>query len=449
MRGTMSSGWGAYKKNTDSGLKKWVHPDGITIDEIINRNEGEDFKTSFKVTATSKLLGKGKRQRRQFRKESEAFVYADDLLNKREEGGTSSFALDVEQTKEATAAFNRLKGTGLTLTEVVNDAVARWKQNSISIKLNEAIEEILSEKTRENKRTRTIKTLRSQLRTLHDILGDKYISEIDGAMMKDVMENQLSNLGPRTWNNYRQDYATFFNWCVNKEYCEKSPMRAIKQITIDWEEPTILTIDQVQTLLGTALFGAARFDHLHLVYLTLELFVGLRSEEICSRDKQNTLQWEDIDLKNLEVEVSSRIAKKRRIRTLAIPTNAAAFLKLSPINSGPVIPMKRYDKQIAKFRKRCGFTNWSENMTNAMRHSFGSYYYKNSGESVEKTVAALGHHPSDSATLFSHYRRNVKKEDAEAYWNITPQNLPRPDILRLGYETTWWKRENTQEVYLP
>ncbi len=52
-----------------------------------------------------------------------------------------------------------------------------------------------------------------------------------------------------------------------------------------------------------------------------------------------------------------------------------------------------------------------------MRHSFGSYHL-GAFENAGKTALQMGHR--ELGTLFEHYRRAVKKEDAERFWRIQP-----------------------------
>jgi integrase len=53
-----------------------------------------------------------------------------------------------------------------------------------------------------------------------------------------------------------------------------------------------------------------------------------------------------------------------------------------------------------------------------MRHSFGSYHLA-AHENAGKTALQMGHRRID--TTFEHYRRAVRKEDAERFWKIMPE----------------------------
>ena len=55
-----------------------------------------------------------------------------------------------------------------------------------------------------------------------------------------------------------------------------------------------------------------------------------------------------------------------------------------------------------------------------MRHSFGSYHYAKSGNSLE-TARILGHKGDDNV-LFAHYRALTTKDQGTAYFAIIPKS---------------------------
>src|SRR5581483_479019 len=84
-----------------------------------------------------------------------------------------------------------------------------------------------------------------------------------------------------------------------------------------------------------------------------------------------------------------------------------------------------YVKRFAKLTQLAGFgqkdesgewvSSWDDN---AMRHSFGSYSFALTGDSM-KTAALMGHKANDQV-LFDHYRALATKADGEAYFGILP-----------------------------
>ena len=418
--------WADHKTNHEPGREKWKHPDsGIAINQIDNTTGGKSFGFSYKVIIPRKLTG-AERLRRQFTEFEDASQFVEEILHKKEQGGTLSFALTSEQTTEASNAYQRLKGSGLTLTKAVELGVQLWEKQQTSISLDEAVSRFLNEKVQLGRREKTIKSLKGKLKLLIDCLGGIAVGGISEEELSQMMESNLKHHDPTTWNNYLDDFASFFNWCIKKGYCSANPSKPISKKHKEWEEPCILRIDEVRLLLSKALTGSNTHNSLHIAYHVLQLWVGLRADEVFSKEKE-CLKWDAINLDRKQVRVDSRIAKKRRLRVLDIPDNAIEWLRLVTQSSGRVIPIARYDLRIAEFRRRCGFAEWATKYKNALRHTFGSMYYALHGE--EKTVSALGHKPNDSDVLFSHYRNIVSPEEAKEFFNITPQNLPSPGTL--------------------
>ena len=77
-------------------------------------------------------------------------------------------------------------------------------------------------------------------------------------------------------------------------------------------------------------------------------------------------------------------------------------------------------KALQNLTREAGFPKWKENYSNAMRHSFGSYYYALTSDS-SKTAAMLGHRSSDQM-LFDHYRSLASRTEGEKYFSILPAN---------------------------
>jgi len=413
--------WKKHKISNELGNNKWKHEEsGITITQISNATGGKDYGFSYKVIVPCNFTGQGKRIRVQRKTFEKAAQYAEDIVEKKAEGGTKSFVLSPDETTDARNAYQFLKGTGLSLTKAVELGLARWQELEKSKKLSEVVREILEEKKDQGRREKSLKSLRGKYSLLLDCIGDQNIANIESKDLQNQLQINLKHHSPTTWNNYIDDYATLFNWCIKKGYLKNNPVNPIPRKHKEWKEPCILTLNEVKQLLGAAYNGSGKYDPLHVAYHVLQLWIGVRADEIFSKEKA-CLEWNAINIQRNQVRVDARIAKKRRLRVLDMPENAAAWLKPIKQETGRVIPIARYDLRIAEFRRECGFPTWAVDYKNALRHTFGSMHYALHGE--EETVKALGHKPKDSDVLFDHYRSVVSKEDAEEFFRITPENL--------------------------
>jgi hypothetical protein len=72
-----------------------------------------------------------------------------------------------------------------------------------------------------------------------------------------------------------------------------------------------------------------------------------------------------------------------------------------------------YGERLSKVAEKAGIQPWPHN---ALRHSFGSYFYALTKN--ENTVAAeMGNSPQ---MVFRHYRALVKPSDCTMFWAIRP-----------------------------
>jgi integrase len=140
-------------------------------------------------------------------------------------------------------------------------------------------------------------------------------------------------------------------------------------------------------------------------YLALCLLAGLRP-----MGEMGRLDWKDINLKRKEIFISDEVSKTGDERYVDIHDNLLKWLTPHQKSAGAIFFSRRKFNRIRTKTE----IHWE---ANCMRHSFGSYHlamFDNAG----KTALQMGHR--DIGTLFEYYRRAVRKEDAEKYWDISP-----------------------------
>jgi integrase len=75
-----------------------------------------------------------------------------------------------------------------------------------------------------------------------------------------------------------------------------------------------------------------------------------------------------------------------------------------------------YRKLLQKARKNAGIKTWP---SNALRHSFASYYLAHFNKAGAAELALeMGH--TNANLVFQHYRQLVKPREAKRYWSIRP-----------------------------
>ena len=108
------------KSKKSSPLKTWEHPakSSIQVREIINRNTGNDFESSYQVFIPSKLAGS--RIRKQFKKKDDAFDWAKKQHDQLLKHGQHHYSLNRNQSEDALKALENLRTSTYPLQRQLN-----------------------------------------------------------------------------------------------------------------------------------------------------------------------------------------------------------------------------------------------------------------------------------------------------------------------------------------
>lgn len=398
-------------------LRRWEYPagSGISIREIINRYSGVDGGLSYRVTIPARLAGA--RQFKQFGELDAAEKWAKEEHEGISKDGQKHFLLSAPQRDDAQLALSILEGTGLTLAQAAALAKKHHQPASGSVTVSALVKRLIAQKEAENLRERSVRDLKNRLEIFEQTFGERAVKEISKTEietwlrdLKAVSDKSAEGLSARTKKNYLITVRTFFNYAISEGFRGgENPASKISTPKIDWQAPSILTVEEAQKLLKAA---QTEQKGVLLASVVVGLFAGVRSNEIMRLD------WSAIDLDEKILTIGSEIAKKRRLRVIELSDNCVAWLRTVPKRSGRLAPGK-YTVRWAEFVKAAGFPDWGENRSNAMRHSFGSYHYALHSDSA-KTAAMLGHKANDQV-LFDSYRSLARKKDAESYFGIVPR----------------------------
>ncbi|MDP6914854.1 MAG: hypothetical protein QGF29_07090 [Verrucomicrobiota bacterium] len=196
----------------------------------------------------------------------------------------------------------------------------------------------------------------------------------------------------------------FFTWCIKKDFLSTNPGAKLEGFILDDSEPCYLKLDQVIEFLEIT----RKHDPELLTPAALNLFCGIRPSEVRRMTQAN------ISIADREIELKGKQTKTRRRRFVDISDNCLEWLKL-----GGKMPLPnlnhRWHTLIAEAKAEMGFDKWPHD---CLRHSYCSYYLA-AHENAAKAALQAGHTES---ILFRHYRKLVKKEQAEKFWNIYPED---------------------------
>lgn len=322
--------------------------------------------------------------------------------------GSVAFELTSAQLGEAQNAFQRLP-KGVSLTQVIDDWLERRAPIGGVKTTKEVSAEFIVSRRSMGVRPRTLVQYESYLRSINEEFGNLPIADIERASIEDWLSE--SDWAPRSRKNYLVTLTTLLNFAQDREYCPGNPASRIERPILDDKAPGILTVKEATSLLETALNGIPdKFDPKPQMIpgIAIGLFAGLRRSELCALD------WAEIDLTERYIEVKAAKAKTRQRRLVTISDNLAAWLKPYSTTKGPVTLSTNEDvfgERLKAIAEASGIKEWPHN---ALRHSFGSYFYATSKDE-NRTAAEMGNTPG---VVFKHYRALVRNGDENRYWAI-------------------------------
>ena len=144
-------------------------------------------------------------------------------------------------------------------------------------------------------------------------------------------------------------------------------------------------------------------------FFALCFFAGIRPETV------ERLGWEHIE--KSRVFIPLELNKTPYDYEVPVRPNLAAWLNLTPPEQrkGPIWTAGVRKHMVGKVRRKSG-VRW---IPDGPRHTFGSCVCALEG--TEKAVEQMGHR--SPTMLYRHYRKLIGKEQAQALFEIFPENL--------------------------
>lgn len=398
----------------------------IKLRPIENITQGQKRGISWQVTVPSKVTGNG-RVRKQFQTEKEAKAFAEKQHKGAQQEGEAYFNLTPEERREIGIMVPKLRKKGISISYAIQYAIDRVPTGGKERTLDEVVKELRESKLERQMRgklsSHTIRTFDYQTKKLLSSLGGgTLVHEIT----KELMEGYIRSIKgeDRTRKNYYRAANEVLGYARQKGYIEMNPMG-------DWADEDkkrlyggdeseedmdigILTVKEIEDFLNYTREHRPEF----LAFVVLASFTGIRTEEL------QKLDWSKVNLETGFVTLDASITKKRRKRFVPIPDNAKQWLMTIENRNGMVVPYSGnvFRNEYHRLRLAAGWENedgTSKWVKNGLRHSFGSYHYALTGDSIE-TARLMGHRQGDT-TLFDHYAALATKEQGEAYFSILPR----------------------------
>ena len=246
----------------------------------------------------------------------------------------------------------------------VLQAVREWERSKAPFrgkKVAEVIAELIEAKRREKLSDTYVKRLEDDLKAFARTAPDE-IEKIQAPDIKKFLN--VCKVGPRRWNNLRDQIVTLFRYARSQRYLAKDRTTEAEDITkmkVARKTVEMFSPEDLQIII-------ANTRPVWMPWILISAYAGIRTFEVLRMD-WSTMRWEQ-KLIDLPPEVTK--VNERRI----IPMCDTLIESLLPWRNaqGPVcvdkVPQREIEQIIAKVRKEDPAFKWKHN---ALRHAFGSY----------------------------------------------------------------------------
>ncbi len=372
----------------------------------------------------------GKRLRRKFltRKAARDFQI-DKEVEYENLGRTIAVTINEDFKRDAHKASQLLEGFDNATLEAAAEHYRRHLlATSRSGRISDLVEEFINTKKQLGRTAHHVSDLQSRLRRFADKFGQQYATEVRTPEIEDWLLG-LPGISNATKNHYRSKLGSFFAWCLRKGRCAVNPVAAIDRVD---QPPTVCEIyssRELKTILAAAVAwkptkikpigrrgrNRLEFDHNTadvLANLVICAFAGLRQSEFCR------LTWEMVKLDRGVIDLPPEITKMKRRRMITIhPTLSSWLMEKFPHRAGTIV-RPNFSNRLTALKRHLQARHGIEWRHNGLRHSFASHLLE-STRNPGHVAMELGHR-GDVGVLWNHYAERVDKEDAAAYWSLTP-----------------------------
>lgn len=378
--------------------------------ELHETKEGTKLRKRYRWKIETRI--QGKRQTPKYFKHGElelAETYKDHKL----EELTASAAKDriglTEDIKEsAIRCQDKLNEYGATLEEATKHYIAHLEKQRL---LNKTPISKVVGNLRETKNEMSApyqKELKNYLNRFELHFKNCPLSSVTG----DQIQNYINEQGSKSSQaGHRKILNVLFNYAVKKRIIEKedNPMSVV-----DTVKPKVrkgrLTIEHATNLLSHCP------DEI-IPAVAIMLFAGVRPD--FKDGELSRLGWEHIKFnrKTPIIRLDEGITKTEQTRSVKMSDNLIAWLTPYKEAKGNIVKgYSRFRDLWEKARRDAGlFDDWISDVT---RKSFATYHVALT-DNEHETMTQTGH--SNVSVLRNHYKSLADKEEAEAYFNIFPQ----------------------------
>ena len=366
----------------------------------------------------------GKWQRKQFSDRETAEAFADsvniNLKNAGRERALVLTALDEERVHQAEKAFRTL-GAAYTLDEAVTFFLKHNRPPEFTISVIDGLKHFLDKKENEGVRVPTMKKTSMILKSFANHACNPLVHTVTEQSITHYLKSlrSLDGVTPakkKTWNNHRNELASFFQWAGKKDLTTSRPwtfnnptenISAFSAKRVAEQRPDIATTSPTQTEeLFTYLMS---YKEGRLVkWFALAYFAGIRpSTDQGELVKLAEREDELINLTTGRIMLPADMTKTKDSRPIVISDNLEAWLKA--YEGFPIAP--------ANLKNDCRVIREKFNLQNdETRHSFISYHVA-MNRSIGDTALQAG---NSERMIKKHYLDHHSQAEGRAFFSIMP-----------------------------
>ena len=383
----------------------------------------DDIRERWKLTVSKMASPTGERIRTFHTTKQAAQNEKRRIEDEQRKHGISGTLLEPDVAADAARAVDLLEPYGVSLLAAAKRIVAEEKQKAKSCTFAELFDAYQCREGKQERREATVSNWRNTFNQYESIFGNKAISEIKPVTIRKHMRKfTLAGAG----NHYRH-LRSWFNYGVKQKWMAENPMSSIDAPEYQQSETRTLTNKQCRDLLN----AAAKDWPEMLPYAALGLFAGIRPTEI------RRLQWEDVNMADRIITITSDTSKTRRRQSVKINDTLHEWLSVCAKDSGAIDEMtaKTWQRKWYACRESVGLYKaeggkagnkelWPHD---AMRHTFASNHLAAFRNIAELQIEMR--HTGNAQVLHDHYLNVITKKDALAFWKIVPKGAKAPNLI--------------------
>jgi integrase len=328
--------------------------------------------------------------------------------------GKDALNINTRTRLEVIGALEKLKPFDASLTQAVEFFVEHHRS---SCTVKEACNLYVQSRKQKSWSARHKRSLNGIISRFTATFGDKVASHLKIEDLEKWFDGL--GVGAVSVNSYRRLLHAVFQYAVARGVSKINPLTKLEELQEKAAPVGILTPAQMRKLLV-----AAKGEPDVLATIAIGGFAGLRPEEIAR------LKWTaiDVDFDHGHIDCGSEITKTAKHRYVKIEPVLRAWLE--PIFRSVIalddlktnVQGSNFRRRFDAVRKQAGFSirggegiEWPHD---ALRHSYASYHLAKF-EDAAALALQMGH--ETTAMIFSNYRARVSEKDADAWWNLLPE----------------------------